>query len=65
MDDLSGHCPTLADLEREHIRRTLERTNHNQTLAAGLLGISRKQLARKIRKYEIDSSHFHPGRPHK
>jgi DNA-binding NtrC family response regulator len=60
--DLSGPFPTLADVEREHIRRTLERTNHNQTLAAGLLGISRKQLARKIKKHEIEIARFHARR---
>jgi DNA-binding NtrC family response regulator len=63
--DPSGPWPTLADLEREHIHRTLQRTGYNQTAAAELLGIPRKQLARKIKKYAIDAAHFRRGRPHK
>ena len=63
--DPSGPWPTLADLEREHIHRTLQRTNYNQTATANLLGIPRKQLARKIKKYAIDTAHFRRGRPPK
>ncbi len=44
---------TLAEVERDHIRRTLGQTNFNQAAAARLLGIDRKLLARKIRKYGI------------
>jgi DNA-binding NtrC family response regulator len=50
------------ELERQHIERTLRRTGYNQTATADLLGISRKQLGRKIKKYAIDGSHFHRGR---
>jgi len=51
-----GRCPTMAEMEREHIRRTLRRTNGNQSEAARLLRIERHQLARKLRKYGLDVS---------
>jgi DNA-binding NtrC family response regulator len=41
---------TLADVELEHIRRTLQEVFFNQSAAARLLGIDRKLLARKIKK---------------
>jgi DNA-binding NtrC family response regulator len=63
--DGAGPWPDLAQAEREHILRTLERTGYNQTAAARLLGISRKQLARKIKMYRIDVSRSRPGRPAK
>lgn len=47
------HWKTLEDLEREHIRTTLEHTYYNQTAAARLLGISRQALIRKIKGYEL------------
>jgi transcriptional regulator with PAS, ATPase and Fis domain len=45
--------PTMADAEREHLRRTLAFTNYNQSAAAELLKISRQQVARKLRKYGL------------
>ena len=63
--DGAGPWPELADAEREHILRTLERTGYNQTAAARLLNIPRKQLARKIKKHQIDTSRSRPGRPGK
>nr|NIL96669.1 AAA domain-containing protein [Planctomycetales bacterium]NIM08414.1 AAA domain-containing protein [Planctomycetales bacterium]NIN07889.1 AAA domain-containing protein [Planctomycetales bacterium]NIN77019.1 AAA domain-containing protein [Planctomycetales bacterium]NIO34202.1 AAA domain-containing protein [Planctomycetales bacterium] len=45
--------PTLAEVEREHLARTLKGTFFNQSAAARLLGIDRKQLARKIKKYAL------------
>lgn len=51
-DDLA-HWPTMAIVEAEHIRRTLKQTFFNQSAAARLLDIDRKQLARKIKKYGI------------
>ncbi|MEZ4549366.1 MAG: helix-turn-helix domain-containing protein [Desulfobacterales bacterium] len=35
------------------IRRALEKTDYNNTHAAELLGIARKTLIEKIKKYEI------------
>jgi transcriptional regulator with PAS, ATPase and Fis domain len=57
--------PTLAQLELDHIQRTLERTGYNQSAAADLLGLHRQQLLRKIKKYRLDSSSSRPGRPNK
>jgi len=57
--------PTLTDVEAEHIRRTLKETFYNQSAAARLLGIDRKQLARKIRKYDLRVPKLAPGRPTK
>ena len=47
---------TIADVEREHIHRTLEHTFYNQRESARLLGIERHQLTRKIHKYGLDIS---------
>lgn len=52
-DAVEGRWDTLADVEREHIRRTLEATYYNQSAAARLLDVDRKLLARKIQKYKI------------
>ena len=48
-----AHWPTLADVEREHIRLTLDQAFHNQSAAADLLKINRVTLARKIREYQL------------
>lgn len=56
--------PTLEQVEAQHIARTLAATLHNQSAAAKLLGIDRKSLARKVKKYEIVRS-TSEGRPHK
>ena len=44
---------SLAEVEAEHIRRTLEETFYNQSAAAKLLGVDRKLLSRKIKKYGL------------
>jgi Nif-specific regulatory protein len=44
---------SLADLEKEHIRATLEHTDWNKSQAASILGIERSTLDRKIKAYEI------------
>ena len=46
----------LDDLEREHLQKTLEHTLYNQTAAAELLGITRRVLARLMRKHGLDDS---------
>ena len=54
MSDPQEFKPTsLADMESEHIRRTLHSTGWNKSRAAGILGIERSTLDRKIRRYEI------------
>ncbi len=44
---------TLEDLEREYIRAVLRRTKGHQIRAAAILGIDRRTLYRKIRRYGI------------
>ncbi len=48
-----GEWPTLDDVQREHIRKTLEETGFNRSAAARMLGVDRKVLARKIKKFGI------------
>ena len=43
----------LEEMEREHIVKVLARVDGNKTQAAQLLGINRKTLRIKIKKYEI------------
>jgi DNA-binding NtrC family response regulator len=52
----TGVLRPLAELERDHIRFVLERTNWHQGRAAAILGISSKTLYRKIREYGFDRS---------
>lgn len=44
---------TLQELEREHIRKILEKTGGNRTQAAKILGISRVNLLAKIKRYQL------------
>ena len=46
--------PTLADVERVHLERTLAATMRNKSLAAKMLGIDRSVLRRKLQRYGID-----------
>ncbi|MCC6126359.1 MAG: sigma-54-dependent Fis family transcriptional regulator [Pirellulales bacterium] len=55
-----GRWITMAEVEREHIRKTVEFTNGNRSEAAQLLGMERHQLARKLHKYGLDA--FFPKR---
>ncbi|MBW1675612.1 MAG: sigma-54-dependent Fis family transcriptional regulator [Deltaproteobacteria bacterium] len=43
----------LEEMERLHIMKVLERTEGNKTYAARLLGIDRKTLRIKVKKYQI------------
>jgi transcriptional regulator with PAS, ATPase and Fis domain len=47
---------TIAEVEREHIQRVLERHHGNATAAAKQLGISRTTLWRKLRQYGLRRS---------
>jgi len=54
----SGHgdsesMPTLEQLERAHIRSALEKAGGHRGKAARLLGISERNLYRKIREYDL------------
>ncbi len=44
---------SLADLERRHILATLHHTGWNKSRTAGILGIERSTLDRKIRRYQL------------
>ena len=62
---VEGRWSTMAEVEREHIRRTLGLSNGNQSEAAQLLGMERHQLARKLRKYGLNDSAPQRGRASK
>lgn len=46
--------PSLEETEVKYIKRILEETGGNRTLASSILGIDRSSLWRKIKKYELD-----------
>ena len=45
----------LKDMEKLFIERTLKQTSNNKTKAAEILGISRKTLIEKVRRYRLDA----------
>ena len=49
-----SHRPTLAELEAEYVRETLEAAGGNKSEAARLLGISRKNLYERLAREERD-----------
>lgn len=50
---------SLQDVEREHIARILEATNHHKGKACDILGISRPRLRRLIRQYGLSDNSNH------
>lgn len=44
---------TLSEIEKTHIRKSLDRFNGNHTHAAKALGISRSTLLRKLKSYQL------------
>jgi DNA-binding NtrC family response regulator len=52
----AGGWPTLADVERVHLERTLAEAMYNKSLAAKLLGIDRSVLRRKLQRYGLDAA---------
>ncbi len=48
-----GIPPSLDEMEREYIRRVLRETHGNQSKASQMLGIDRKTLYLKLKKYGI------------
>lgn len=59
--DGSSAWPTLADVERMHLERTLAATLQNKSLAAKMLGIDRSVLRRKLQRYGLDESGIRPA----
>jgi Nif-specific regulatory protein len=53
--DPAWRARTLADVEREHILRTIEAAEGNRSRAAELLGIGRNTLQRKLKEYGFGS----------
>ncbi|MBN1291155.1 MAG: sigma-54-dependent Fis family transcriptional regulator, partial [Candidatus Latescibacteria bacterium] len=51
----------LMDIEKEHIEHMLKIFNNNKSQTAKVLGIDRKTLRNKMRKYGIDSGYFRYG----
>ena len=47
---------SLDDVERRHIFNTLNHTGWNKSKTAGILGIERSTLDRKIRRYQLDEA---------
>jgi DNA-binding NtrC family response regulator len=45
---------TLSEVEAEHIRFVLDHAGGNKTKAAEILGIDRKTLREKLKRYSID-----------
>jgi len=52
--DGNGSGMELKDMERLFIERTLKRTSNNKTRTAEMLGISRKTLIEKVKKYQLE-----------
>lgn len=52
---LPARLRKLEDMEKDHIIRVLHETGGNQSKASEILGINRKTLYKKIRKYKIFS----------
>jgi len=47
---------SLEDVERRHILSTLQYTGWNKSKAAGILGVERSTLDRKIRRYQLEEA---------
>ncbi len=51
---MSEFIETLAEIEREHIKKALRVCGWNMTKAAKILGIARSTLYLKMKVYEIE-----------
>lgn len=51
----NGAMKTLAELEKAHINAVLQKTNWNKTEAAEILGISVRNIYRKIDQYNLEN----------
>lgn len=52
----NNHYPTLEEVEKHYIAAALKRAKGNKTQTAGLLGISVRNLYRKLQSYESEPS---------
>ena len=50
-----GTNPSLEEMEKNYILRVLKESNGNQSKASQLLGIDRKTLYLKLKKYGINT----------
>ncbi|MFW9805093.1 MAG: sigma-54 interaction domain-containing protein, partial [Candidatus Thorarchaeota archaeon] len=50
-----GEFPQLKDIEKEYILKVLEKTGWNRSKASKLLGLDRKTLYHKLKKYGIEA----------
>jgi DNA-binding NtrC family response regulator len=50
----ASHFPTLEELERGHIEMALRTAGRHRGRAAAMLGISERNLYRKLREYQLD-----------
>jgi len=60
-DGGTSHPRTLKDGERDQIRRAILESSGNKSLAARILGISRKSLYAKMREYRIGDENSQEG----
>ena len=57
LDEAQSKRWTFEDLEREYIFRVLESVRWKKTEAAEILGIDRRTLYRKLKRYEDEAPH--------
>ena len=55
--ETTNQAITLKDMERRHIEQILQIANGNKTKAADLLGISVRNLYRKLKEYNLDQNY--------
>lgn len=53
LDAVGGRIKSLAEVEKEYIKNILDEQNGNKSKTAEILGIDRKTLLAKIRKYSL------------
>ncbi|UCG78393.1 MAG: sigma-54-dependent Fis family transcriptional regulator [Nitrospirota bacterium] len=52
---VNEEIPRLKEIEKEHIKKVLERTGGNRSQASKLLGLDRKTLYLKLKKYGLEA----------
>ena len=53
---VTANITTVAEMEKDLILRTLEKTGNNKTKAADILGISSRTLRNKLNEYSLEIS---------